>query len=320
MFTTLKRQWRIVTPLVTALVAVSIVVSAFLVPASAHTKTVFFRYSGDAADFVNYTENPAFFDCFSGYLGPDGSGGTTIDASLDNCTDAGFTSGTGFNQVTLFADVAAWNVHAFHTKTEGHADATAADVGDGAVFFDNFIGLTPLTPILLATDGSTNSGNCFSSKTTTAIPNTFLPRVGYGCIFAFDEVRTTAEAECQSNHNHLSSSAVSKTAVHDLGLFGDNSEFEDPTHYVNAFTNIATGGHTVQFVRTDPVTGFTVIFTFNEQIKDVGRSFADISANGVHIIEQDGAGNIAINVVVAHTHADIECDFQSFNFEDPIGA
>jgi len=60
MFETLKRQWRIVTPLVTALVAVSIVVSAFLVPTSAHTKKVFFRYSGDAADFVSYSENPAF--------------------------------------------------------------------------------------------------------------------------------------------------------------------------------------------------------------------------------------------------------------------
>jgi len=295
MFTTLKRQWRIVTPLVTALVAVSIVVSAFLVPASAHTKKVFFRYSGDAADFVDYGTNPAFFDCFSGYLGPDGSGGTTIDASLDNCTDAGFSSGSAAQgtQVTLFADVAAWDVHAFHSKTEGHANATAADVGDGAVFFGP----------------STNSAtdNCYNFVNETS-----------DCILAFDEVRTTAEAECQSNHNHLSSSAAALTTVSDLGLFGDFSNTEDPTGYVNAFTNIATGGHTVQFVRS--FSSDTVIFTFNEKITDVGRSFADISANGVHIIMQDGAGNIAINVVVAHTHADIECDFQKFTFEDPIGA
>jgi len=301
MFTTLKRQWRIVTPLVTALVAVSIVVTAFLVPTSAHTKKVFFRYSGDAADFVNYAENPAFFDCFSGYLGPDGSGGTTIDASLDNCTDAGFTSGELINtQVTLFADVAAWNVHAFHTKTEGHADATAALVGDGAVFHGT---------------STINFGNCEGVKVGVGI--NFAE-----CILFFDEVRTTAEAECQSHNNHLSSSAAAKTAVHDLGFFGDGAPgFNDPTHYVNAFTNIATGGHTVTFTRTDAsFPGSTVLFIFNEKITDVGRSFADISANGVHIIEQDGNGNIFINVVIAHTHADIECDFSQFNFEDPIGA
>jgi len=298
MFTTLKRQWRIVTPLVTVLVALSIVVSAFLVPASAHTKKVFFRYSGDAADFVNYTENPAFFDCFSGYLGPDGSGGTTIDASLDNCTDAGFTSGVpGVNQVTLFADVAAWNVHAFHSKTEGHANATAALVGDGAVFKGT-------------SDFAT--GDCFGKS------------VPENCLIDFDEVRTTAEAECQSHNNHLSSSAASKTTVHDVELFGDSSagnNANDVTHYVNAFTNIATGGRTVTIVRNDPNdTDDTVIFTFNEKITDVGRGFADISANGVHIIDQTADGNIGINVVIAHTHADIECDFQSFSFEDPIGA
>jgi len=295
MFAPQARWWRIVTPLVTALVAVSIVVTAFLVPASAHTKKVFFRYSGDAADFVNYTENPAFFDCFSGYLGPDGSGGTTIDASLDNCTDAGFTS-SGVFGVTVFADVAAWDVHAFHTKTEGHADATAADVGDGAVFF----GKSKLA-----------TGNCY----------TLTGEDGVDCLLAFDEIRTTAEAECQSNHNHLSSSAAALTTVSDLGEFGDGSksnETQDPTGLVNAFTNIATGGHTVNLVRKDGL--LTVIFTFNEQFKDVGRSFADISANGVHIIAQDSHGNILVNVVVAHTHADIECDFSQFNFEDPIGA
>jgi len=305
MFTTLKRQWRIVTPLVTALVAVSIVVTAFLVPASAHTKKVFFRYSGDAADFVNYSETPAFFDCFSGYLGPDGSGGTTIDASLDNCTDAGFTSGVpALTQVTLFADVAAWDVHAFHSKTEGHANATAALVGDGAVF------LNQETP---NADQNFATGACYDKNTDS------------GCLLAFDEVRTTAEAECQSRSNHLSSHAAALTTVSDVELFGDDAasnNANDVDALVNAFTNIGTGGKTVTFSRFQGnVAGAaTVLFIFNEKITDVGRSFADISANGVHIITEDGAGNIGVNVVIAHTHADIECGFSSFSFEDPIGA
>jgi len=296
MFTTLKRQWRIVTPLVTVLVAVSIVVTAFLVPASAHTKKVFFRYSGDAADFVNYAENPAFFDCFSGYLGPDGSGGTTIDASLDNCTDAGFTSGVpGLNQVSLFADVAAWDVHAFHSKTEGHANATAALVGDGAVNL-----------------GTSSDNNCFANFSNN------------NCLIDFDEVRTTAEAECQSHNNHLSSHAAALSTFSDIELFGDaatGNNANDVDTLVNAFTNIATGGRTVTIVRANPNdTDDTVIFTFNEKITDVGRGFADISANGVHIIDQTADGNIGVNVVLAHTHADIECAFNSFSFEDPIGA
>jgi hypothetical protein len=69
-------------------------------------------------------------------------------------------------------------------------------------------------------------------------------------------------------------------------------------------TKVAITGKTVEFVRTLQ-NGDTVIFTFIQQLKDVGRSFADISANGVHIIVQNGNGDIFANVVVAHTHADI---------------
>jgi hypothetical protein len=272
MFGSILRRWRLLAPMaLVALASITIAAGSLTSASAAATKSVYFRYSGDAADFINYGTNPAFFDCFSGYLGPDGSGGTSIAASLDNCTDAGFTAA----DVTVSVDVAAWDVHAYHSKTEGHADATAADVGDGTVTFKDVD------------------------------------------LLDFDEVQTTAETECQSNHNHLHSSAVSETTFNNLELFGSEAANNNFTSYANAFTNIATGGRTVQVVRS--FDRDTVIYTFNERLKAVGRSFADISANGVHIIVQDYNGNIDVNVVIAHTHADIECSFDKFNFEDPIG-
>jgi hypothetical protein len=56
MFGSIVRRWRLAAPLALMALA-SITLAAGALP-SASAKSVHFRYSGDAADFVNYGENP----------------------------------------------------------------------------------------------------------------------------------------------------------------------------------------------------------------------------------------------------------------------
>ncbi len=278
MLAALIQRLRTVTPIVSALIAASLVVAAFIAPTAAQGKTLHFRFSGDAADFINYSVNPAFFDCFSGFLDP--AGETNIQSSLRACIAPGFTAANA----NVSAVVARWSVQANHSNSDGHVITDSHLANNIEVNFVTPVNNTVITPLVQA-----------------------------------DDVHETAEAECQSDNGKTThANARSKVSVVDLRILrdGNNRKYDDAI--VKAANN-----HSLVITRQVivPVLGsVTLIVTTNEHVVFQSGGHVAISANGLRVIVQDGDGDILVDVAVAHAHANIQCAFHSFSFEDPIGA
>jgi len=316
MFATLTRRWRIVAPAITAMVALVIVVAAMIAPASAASskKTLHFRFSGDAADFVSYTVNPAFFDCFSGYLDP--AGGHNIHSAFNDCIFPGWSNGAGLTSTT--STVAAWDVTANHNSKEGHVIAQAQLASGGTD--QTFVVFNPIP-------GGFDNQDTDTDANGNVVPDD--PEEDNVKLFEADHLKETAEAECQGSggrgHAHVRAQmdTAELVVLHDIptDLEGNNSNGSNNSFdAVNAAVSGAFGSLVI--TRTFDVDGttYTLILMVNEQTKWGSGDHAAISANALRIIVQDENGNILADDAVAHVHADIQCAYHTFHFEDPIGA
>ncbi len=335
MFATLARRWRIATPIVAAVMAASIAIVGFIAPASAHN--LHFRFSGDAADFINYTVNPAYFDCFSGYLDP--AGGSNIKSGLRDCIVPGFD----YNHVEVSGTVGAWEVTADHNGKEGHALSSmelagfntgnfsggghphsctfpcAANLNNDSVYvawclheFCN--GDTVENNKVQNPDGTCSPADCNGNKKI---------------LVSSRDILEESEAECQKHGNGGQADARSQASFTDLFVRHSGGNSFDTVASAEGFGSVVitrTFSFTVPVLSVDSVvTGtktqiLTLIVTTNDHTVFQSGNHAAISGNGLRVIVQDGEGDIMADVVAAHTHADIECSTKSFHFEDPIGA
>lgn len=331
MFAALLRRWRIVTPVVTALVALSIVVSAFIAPASAHTLK--FRFSGDAADFINYSTSPAYFDCFSGWLSKVGA---EVNSGLTACVSPGFdVSPGGPLSVSVFADVARWDLAGTNSSTSGRSVSNSEvfgeldGTGDGVVVrLDNTFKCEFRADLIKA-------GYCTYKE---AKDGTVVQEFSDPVVSSLD-VNETATAKCVKQGNHGEASAWASVSFDHLKVIDGGVDYESESGDTGTanFDTIANAAgsinQSVQIVRSFQLvspetingktqivtTDFELIVTTNDFHTWVDGNTSAVSGNGLHVILQAEDGQIAADVVLAHAHADIECAFSPHSFTDPFG-
>jgi hypothetical protein len=236
MFATILRRWRIVTPVVTAMVTLSLVVSAFVAPASAHTLK--FAFSGDAADFINYSTSPAYFDCFSGWLSK--SGAEINSLPLSACVSPGFdvSPTPGELSVSVFADVARWDLVGSNSSTGGHTSVNSEVFGendntsDGAVErLDNVSTVTfkcdrDNIANGFCTDGKGPNGKPNGSPDQTGLTVTVTLQVFSDPIVSSLDVYETAYAHCQKNGNHGEAGGHATVSFDHLKIVNSGVSFE----------------------------------------------------------------------------------------------
>ncbi len=318
MFGSILRRWRLAAPLALVALASFTVAAGTLPSASAAPATsLHFRFSGDAADFINFSVNPAFFDCFSGFLDP--AGGTSIKSGLRDCIAPGFT----YNHIQVSGTVGAWDVEANHSSKEGHALSTIELAGFNTGNFTNEDRQTVCNP-----QGNTTEGGCSPNLNNDTVFVALCSGEGnasrsgfcddptkFKVLVSSRDIKETSEAECQKNGSGEKVTARSQASFLDLFVRHSGG---------NSFDTVASaeGFDSVVITRTLHFLGETVVLivTTNDHTVFKSGNHAAISGNGLRVIVQDGSGDILADVVAAHTHADIECSTHSFNFGDPIGA
>lgn len=290
--------------MITAMVALTLVVTAFIAPASA--RTLNFRFSGDAADFINYSTNPSYFDCFSGWLRPSGN---TINSGLTACVSPGFDVSPTPDElsVSVFADVARWTLSGTHSSTVGYSVANAEVFGELDNGGDGVVVRLDKTK--------------FDSDTKKTV-TTFGP-----AILQSLDVNETATAKCQKSGNHGKASASATVSFDHLkvvhggvdyelagGVFGD-ANFDVVANAAGAANQSIQIVRSFRFDHTD----YVLIVVTNDYHKWVNGNESAITGNGLHVILQTEDGQIAADLVIAHAHADIECAFSLHSFTDPFG-
>ncbi len=294
MFGSILRRWRLAAPLALVALASFTVAAGTLPSASAAPATsLHFRYSGDAADFINYTVNPAFFDCFSGYLDP--AGGSDIKSGLRDCIVPGFA----YNHVGVSGTIGAWSVTSSHNSTKGQAESSMELAGYAS---SGPASLNSDTVFIALCSNEFCSGNDNQTKV----------------LVSSRDILEQSEAKCVKNGSL--GKATARSQANFLDLFVRHSGG-------NSFDTVASaeGYGSVVITRTFHFgypffSTLTLIVTTNDHVVYEHRNQAAISANGLRVIVQDGEGDILADVVAAHTHADIECSTKSVHFGDPIGA
>jgi hypothetical protein len=321
MFATILRRWRLVTPLVLAVLAISIVSGGMMMPASAHD--VKFHFFGRAFALEDLYGLPDVA-CDTGFLAVSGS------QSLDSghCFGAaGFgvpgnaVTGTG-RLATIFAED---TVVSTHGHVSGKVTATADTEGQGSAsevvdLFRNSSGILDRTCCPGSANGGVNiNQDCRLNGTipdrqevedgdaeTAADEADSLacsPQVD-ALVFVSTHITEVAVAAChrRSNGSTQATVAAATTNMVNPAVTENNVErFIGPNGLPNQ-SFVISG-----FVDSDGHSFLSILVVLNEQKPFVDGDLGAISANAVHIVGTNNQGFVVFDFIIDHVFAGIHC-------------
>ena len=327
MFATILRRWRLVTPLVLAVLAISIVSGGMMMPASAHN--IKFHFFGRA---YALNDNQPIPDtaCDTGYLPLTGQ----HDLDTGHCFGAfgpgepgtGVTGGvTGIPGVntsafgrmyTIFADD---SVVSTHGNTSGRVVSTAdleggINVCISQVACDALFNGTLCTSIVNKECTGTDTG---MNSTERGCQGAITFKVGDGdhaktislvpTVFCANDVEETAFAYC---HRHSDGSTQASVGASEPML--NTPAFDEDGQFFYLGDSNGNGGGSLGAVNeTFPVSGNfggeEILVTLNEQLPVVDGDLGAISATGVHIVVTNNVDLVKADFYVAHVFAGIHC-------------
>jgi hypothetical protein len=332
MFAAILRRWRLVTPLVLAVLAISIVSGGMMMPASAHN--IKFHFFGRAYAFDDIQPIPQTA-CDTGFLPLNGQ----VSLDTGHCFGGGGPGQPGqgvtgtFRLFTLFGEE---TVVSAHGNTTGKVVATADLEGSQDVC------LTPNECF------PTQAGcqHCSSTNVSSLLPGslgefTTCPNAGGGgqfgtgpflaaspgVLFCSEDIIIQAVAKCHRRSDGSTQASVGAAitkfvnpAVDEDGnlefIGSSNGEGGGSFGLPNETFTISgdQGGQIGTDANGNPIfsghnglPSFNILVTINEQIPFVDGDLGAISANAVHIVVTNHADLVIADFVIAHVFAGIHC-------------
>ncbi len=302
MFAAILRRWRLVTPLVLAVLAISIVSGGMMMPASAHN--IKFHFFGRAYAFNDIQPIPQTA-CDTGFLPLTGQ----VDLDTGHCFGGGGPGQpgqgvTGTNRLfTLFAEE---TVVSSHGNTSGKVVSTADLEGSQDVC---------LTPDDCADIGngntSKNEGTSSLGEFTTC-PGSSLGNQAFGVLFCAEDIIIQAVASC---HRHSDGSTQASVGAV-ITKFVNPAVTENGKEEFIGDSNGEGGGSFGLPNESFVISGFThhrdgrslgILVTLNEQLPLVDGDLGAISANAVHIVVTTSSDLVLADFVIGHVFAGIHC-------------
>jgi len=325
MFATILRRWHLVTPLVLAVLAISIVSGGMLMPASAHN--IKFHFFGRAYAFNDNQPIPDTA-CDTGFLALHGGSldtGGCFGAAGPGQPGAGVTGGvqgTGLGtpgstfgrMFTIYADN---TVVSTHGTVSGKVVATANLEGGINVCISqvacNLLFITPgvnslsrgcqlaVVTFNKAVDVPPQSNNGKDDAIKTKVV-AFVPTV-----FCADDVEETAFAFCH-RHSDGSTQASVGAAMPQFNTpaFDEDGQFfylGDSNGNVSGSVGLVNESFAVSGSRA----GLNILVTLNEQQPFVDGDLGAISATAVHIVVTNNEDFVKADFYIAHVFAGIHC-------------
>jgi hypothetical protein len=315
MFATILRRWRLVTPLVLAVLAISIVSGGMLMPASAHQ--IAFHFFGRA---YALNDNQPIPDtaCDTGFLPLTGQvsldTGACFGAAGPGQPGSGVTggvTGTGLGtpgstfgrMFTIYADD---SVASTHGVISGKVVATANLEGGINVCISqvacNLLYITPgvnslsrgcqlaVVTVTKPYDGDTNDG-----KTIAFVPT----------VFCADDVEETAFAFCHRHSDGSTQASVGATMPQfNTPAFDEDGQF---FYLGDSNGNAGIGLVNESFTVSGSRAGLGILVTLNEQLPFVDGDLGAISATAVHIVVTNQVDLVKADFYIAHVFAGIHC-------------
>jgi len=310
MFATILRRWRLVTPLVLAVQAISILSAALMMPASSHN--IKFHFFGHAYAFNDLQPIPNTA-CDTGYLPLTGQHdldtGACFGAAGPGEPGAAVTGGVTGNfgapgsvfgrMYTIFADD---SVVSTHGNTSGKVVSTAdleggVNVCISQVSCDN----------LFATGGvnSTSRGCQYLPVTFKVGENKTVTVNVVPTIFCANDVEETAFAYC---HRHSDGSTQASVGATEPTLNTPAFNEDGQIFYLgDSNGNAGFGLPNESFSVSGHVPGINFLVTLNEQLPFVDGDLGAISATGVHIVATNKVDLVTADFYIAHVFAGIHC-------------
>ncbi len=303
MFATILRRWRLITPLVLAVLAISIVSGGMMMPASAHN--IKFHFFGRAYAFNDIQPIPQTA-CDTGFLPLTGQ----VDLDTGHCFGGGGPGQpgqgvTGTNR--LFALFAEETVVSSHGNTSGKVVSTADLEGSQDVC---------LTPDDCADigNGTTDKGVVHGSSSLgafTTCPVGSLAQQAQGVLFCAEDIIIQAVASCHRHSNGSTQASVGAV----ITKFVNPAVTEDGRNEFIGDSNGEGGGSFGLPNESFVISGFHsrhhsslgILVTLNEQLPLVDGDLGAISANAVHIVVTTNSDLVLADFVIGHVFAGIHC-------------
>jgi len=295
MFATILRRWRLVTPLVLAVLAIAIVSGGLMMPASAHT--IKFHFFGRAYAFNDNQPIPNTA-CDTGYLPPSGGSldtGACFGAAGPGEPGVGVTSGAAGTSTfgRMYAIYADDSVVTIHGKVSGSVLATANLEG--------------------GIDVCLSQANCDAFFKKAGVNST-----SRGCqndvignqaeLFCANDVEEQAYAFC---HRHSDGSTQASVSATELQL--NTPGFVEEGQFFLLGDDSGNGGTSFGLPNeTFTVSGnqgshLEILVTLNEQLPVVDGDLGAISATGIHVVVTNRVDLVKADFYVAHVFAGIHC-------------
>ena len=301
MFATILRRWRLVTPLVLAVLAISIVSSGMLMPTSAAgTKFHFFGRAYALADIYGLPD----VACDTGFLAVSGS------QSLDtgHCFGAaGFgvpgnaITGTG-RLDTIFAED---TVVSSHGARKGKVVATADVEGQVGASLISLQEGSAACPVGNSGGGNNNfpTGCDSDSNNSTCCPVGGNQLQVNALEFVATHITEVAVASCNTHLNGTTQATVGAATtnmVNPAVTENRRERFIGP----NGLPNQA---FTISGFTDEEGGNLSILVVLNEQKPFVDGDLGAISANAVHIFGTDTNGKLLFDWTIDHVFAGIHC-------------
>ncbi len=326
MFATILRRWRLVTPLVLAVLAVSIVSGGMMMPVSAHN--VKFHFFGRA---YALNDNQPIPDtaCDTGFLpligqvsldtgacfgaaGP-GEPGTGVTGGVTG-TGLNTPAGTFGRMFTIYADNTVKSVHGNLTgrvvstaNLEGGINVCISQVACNLLFTTPGVNSLSrgcqLAAVTFAkavdVNPNKNNGEDEAIKTKTVV---FVPTV-----FCADDVEETAFAFCHRRGDGSTQASVGAAMPQfNTPAFTENGQF----FYLgdsNGNGGGSFGAVNESFAVSGRFPGLDILVTLNEQHPFVDGDLGAIAATAVHIVVTNQVDLVKADFYIAHVFAGIHC-------------
>jgi len=313
------RRWRLVTPLVLAVLAISVVTGGIFGTEAASAHNIHFHFFGRAYALGQFNNVLPLTACDTGYLplggllpaglstgpcfgvyGPAQPGGasTGIDTR-------GVQSSNGA-QGPLYAIYANNSVVAAHGTTSGSVTATA-DL-EGSIDVCITIRLCEEIPLSLG-----EFATCPGPARASTNPDGFESNAKQAVFFCAEVVTEKGTVHCHAHSNGVTQAYIDPlsglTRLVNGAVDQDNNLIFLGGANTNSIGGLGTpnqsftisGNTKREFMR------FSILVTLNEQHAFVDGDLGAFSGNAVHLVVSDDNGNIVGDFVIAHVFVAIHC-------------